>query len=203
MVWTAARDGWCVPAQDYRLRLIDWDGRHRYVHDIGDFAIPSGDGKRLAFLDHPRDQNVWILERSGQGLLNARPEPIYLRSPDRRSTYRGSGPGCPCNRHRRPTFHPTASRLSWANKRKPGCPTPPGCRRGKRSGYERPPELPGLRPGGRLAGRTGPRSVRFGSGKYAVRSRFPSRQSAAGQWMLLHCRIATTTFSVPKHKLIA
>lgn len=62
-VWTAAGDGWYLPTQDYQLRLIGWDGRNRFVHDIGDFAIPSGDGKRLAFLDHVRDQNVWILER--------------------------------------------------------------------------------------------------------------------------------------------
>ncbi len=62
-VWTASGDGWYVPTQDYQLRLIGWDGRNRFVHDIGDFAIPSGDGKRLAFLDHARDQNVWILER--------------------------------------------------------------------------------------------------------------------------------------------
>ena len=62
-VWTAAGDGWYVPTQDYQLRLIGWDGRNRFVHDIGDFAIPSGDGKRIAFLDHVRDQNVWILER--------------------------------------------------------------------------------------------------------------------------------------------
>ncbi len=55
-VWTAAGDGWYVPTQDYQLRLIGWDGRNRFVHDIGDFAIPSGDGKRLAFLDHARDQ---------------------------------------------------------------------------------------------------------------------------------------------------
>jgi eukaryotic-like serine/threonine-protein kinase len=62
-VWTASGDGWYVPTQNFQLRLIGWDSRNRFVHDVPYLAVPSRDGTKLAFLDYPRDHNVWLLER--------------------------------------------------------------------------------------------------------------------------------------------
>lgn len=61
--WTADGRGWYVALDDSQMRLIDWNGRSRFVHDVGYWVVPSTDGKRLAFLDVPRDQNVRLLRR--------------------------------------------------------------------------------------------------------------------------------------------
>ncbi|MFN7920445.1 MAG: protein kinase [Bryobacteraceae bacterium] len=62
-VWAPDGKGWFVAVQDQQMRLIDWQGHNRFVHDVGYWAVPSWDGKHLAYLDAPRDSNVWILER--------------------------------------------------------------------------------------------------------------------------------------------
>ena len=56
-VWTRSGDGWYTPTHDYQPRLVGWNGRDNLFHDIGDFAIPSGAGKKLVFLDRSHDQN--------------------------------------------------------------------------------------------------------------------------------------------------
>ena len=61
-VWTADGAGWYVRTQGDSMRLIGWDGSNRFVARIPGWAVPSWDGKRIAYLDEQRDYNVWLLD---------------------------------------------------------------------------------------------------------------------------------------------
>ena len=62
-VWTPDGRGFYLVVGDHQMRLIDWDGRNRFVHEVSRWAVPSPDGKHMAFLDVPWDHNVWLLKR--------------------------------------------------------------------------------------------------------------------------------------------
>ena len=62
-MWTADGNGWFIPTQGNYLKRIGWDGRGRLVARIPGWAVPSWDGKRIAYLDERRDYNVWLLDQ--------------------------------------------------------------------------------------------------------------------------------------------
>ncbi len=62
-VWTPDGRGFYLVVGDHQMRLIDWYGRNRFVHEVSRWAVPSPDGKHMAFLDVPWDHNVWLLKR--------------------------------------------------------------------------------------------------------------------------------------------
>jgi hypothetical protein len=62
IAWNGNGKGWFFAVQDEQMRQVDWQGRNRFVHDVDYWVVPSPDGKRVAFLDHPRDSNIWMLD---------------------------------------------------------------------------------------------------------------------------------------------
>jgi hypothetical protein len=68
LVWAADGGGWFVSVDTTvgnRLLYVYLDGRYRSLGDIQGWAVPSPDGKRVAFLDRTIATNVWVVERSG------------------------------------------------------------------------------------------------------------------------------------------
>lgn len=62
-MWSPDGKGWFLAVDRDQMRYIDWQGRSRFVHDVSYWLVPSWDGRRAAFLDVVRDNNVWLLNR--------------------------------------------------------------------------------------------------------------------------------------------
>jgi Tol biopolymer transport system component len=66
LVWAADGSGWFVSVDTSvgnRLLYVYLDGRYRSLGDIQGWAVPSPDGKRVAFLDRTIATNAWLFER--------------------------------------------------------------------------------------------------------------------------------------------
>ncbi len=61
--WTPDGSGWYAAAQDNQMRLLDWAGHNRFVHDSDWWMVPSWDGKHVAYIDSERELNVWMIGR--------------------------------------------------------------------------------------------------------------------------------------------
>ena len=67
LVWAADGNGWFVSVDTTvgnRLLYVYLDGRYRSLGDIQGWAVPSPDGKRVAFLDRTTATNAWVIDRS-------------------------------------------------------------------------------------------------------------------------------------------
>ena len=65
LVWAADNSGWFVSVDTTvgnRLLYVYLDGRYRSLGDIQGWAVPSPDGKRVAFLDRTIATNVWLIK---------------------------------------------------------------------------------------------------------------------------------------------
>lgn len=66
LVWSADGHGWFVSVDTTvgnRLLYVYLDGRFRSLGDIQGWAVPSPDGRHVAFLDRIVATNAWLLER--------------------------------------------------------------------------------------------------------------------------------------------
>ncbi|MDQ6705284.1 MAG: hypothetical protein M3Z85_04880, partial [Acidobacteriota bacterium] len=66
LVWAADGHGWFVSVDTTvgnRLLYVWPDGRFQSLGDIPGWAVPSPDGRRVAFLNRIVASNAWILER--------------------------------------------------------------------------------------------------------------------------------------------
>jgi eukaryotic-like serine/threonine-protein kinase len=66
LVWAADGQGWFVSVDTTvgrRLLYVYLDGRFRSLGDIYGWAVPSPDGRRVAFLNNIIATNVWLIER--------------------------------------------------------------------------------------------------------------------------------------------
>ncbi len=59
--WAPDGKGWYAAVEDDQMRLLDWAGHNRYVHDAGWWMLPSWDGKHVAYIDSEREVNVWMI----------------------------------------------------------------------------------------------------------------------------------------------
>lgn len=65
LVWAADRAAWFVSVETTvgnRLLYVYMDGRFRSLGDIQGWAVPSPDGRRVAFLDRIVATNAWIIK---------------------------------------------------------------------------------------------------------------------------------------------
>jgi hypothetical protein len=53
--WAIDGKGWFLAQEPDRMVYFDSKGRGRFVHDVGFWAVPSWDGKKLAFVDSARE----------------------------------------------------------------------------------------------------------------------------------------------------
>ncbi len=66
LVWAADGDAWFVSVETTvgnRLLYVYLDGRFHSLGDIQGWAVPSPDGRRVAFLDRIVATNAWIIKR--------------------------------------------------------------------------------------------------------------------------------------------
>jgi len=66
LVWAADGDGWFVSVDTTvgnRLLYVYLDGHYRSLGDIQGWAVPSPDGRRVAFVDRTTASNAWLIER--------------------------------------------------------------------------------------------------------------------------------------------
>jgi Tol biopolymer transport system component len=66
LVWAADGSGWFVSVDTTvgnRMLYVYLDGRYRSLGDIQGWAVPSPDGKRVAFLDRTTTTNAWLIDR--------------------------------------------------------------------------------------------------------------------------------------------
>jgi hypothetical protein len=66
LVWAADGGGWFVSVDatvGNRMLYVYLDGRYRPLGDIQGWAVPSPDGRRVAFLDRTIATNAWLIER--------------------------------------------------------------------------------------------------------------------------------------------
>jgi hypothetical protein len=66
LVWAADGRGWFVSIDTTvgnRLLYVYLDGRFHVLGDIQGWAVPSPDGRRVAFLDRIVATNAWVIER--------------------------------------------------------------------------------------------------------------------------------------------
>lgn len=66
LVWAANGDAWFVSVDTSignRLLYVHLDGRFQPLGDIQGWAVPSPDGRRIAFLDRIVATNAWLIER--------------------------------------------------------------------------------------------------------------------------------------------
>jgi hypothetical protein len=66
LVWAADGSGWFVSvntAIGNRLLYVFLDGRSTSLGDIQGWAVPSPDGRRVAFMDRIIGTNAWMIER--------------------------------------------------------------------------------------------------------------------------------------------
>lgn len=61
--WSADGKGWFLAQEPDRMMYFDSSGRGRFVHDVGFWAVPSWDGKRLAYIDGTRESQIHLLQR--------------------------------------------------------------------------------------------------------------------------------------------
>ena len=61
--WAIDGKGWFLAQEADRMMYFDTQGHGHFVHDVGFWAVPSWDGKKLAFLDSSRDVTAWLLFR--------------------------------------------------------------------------------------------------------------------------------------------
>lgn len=66
LVWAADGSGWFVSVNTTvgnRMLYVPLDGRYRSLGDITGWAVPSPDGRRVAFLDRVTATNAWVIDR--------------------------------------------------------------------------------------------------------------------------------------------
>lgn len=66
LVWAAGGQAWFVSVDTTignRLLYVYLDGRYRSLGDIQGWAVPSPDGRRVAFMDRIIATNAWMIER--------------------------------------------------------------------------------------------------------------------------------------------
>jgi Tol biopolymer transport system component len=66
VTWSASGRGWFVVLDmpvGKRLFYVDLNGSFRSLGDIAGFAVPSRDGKRVAFVNSIVAGNAWLIER--------------------------------------------------------------------------------------------------------------------------------------------
>jgi Tol biopolymer transport system component len=66
LVWSADGRGWFVSddtSVGSRLLYVYRDGRFQTLGDISGWAVPSPDGRRVAFLDRIVATNAWLIDR--------------------------------------------------------------------------------------------------------------------------------------------
>jgi serine/threonine protein kinase len=66
LVWAAEGSGWFVSVNTTvgnRMLYVNLDGRYRSLGDIMGWAVPSADGRRIAFLNRIVATNAWLIER--------------------------------------------------------------------------------------------------------------------------------------------
>jgi eukaryotic-like serine/threonine-protein kinase len=66
LVWSADPDAWFVSVDTTvgnRLLYVRLDGRFQSLGDIQGWAVPSPDGRRVAFLDRILAANAWMIDR--------------------------------------------------------------------------------------------------------------------------------------------
>jgi hypothetical protein len=66
LVWAADGHGWFVSVDTTvgrRLLYVYQDGQYRSLGDIQGWAVPSPDGRRVAFLDRIVATNAWLIDR--------------------------------------------------------------------------------------------------------------------------------------------
>lgn len=66
LVWAADGSGWFVSVDTTvgnRMLYVYLDGRYRSLGDIQGWAVPSPDGRRVAFLDRVTATNAWVIDR--------------------------------------------------------------------------------------------------------------------------------------------
>jgi hypothetical protein len=66
LAWAADGKGWFVSLDTSlgnRLLYVYLDGRFRSLGDIQGWAVPSPDGRRVAFLDRIIATNAWVIDR--------------------------------------------------------------------------------------------------------------------------------------------
>jgi eukaryotic-like serine/threonine-protein kinase len=66
LVWSADANAWFVSVDTSvgnRLLYVYLDGRYQLLGDIQGWAVPSPEGRRVAFLDHIVATNAWIIDR--------------------------------------------------------------------------------------------------------------------------------------------
>ncbi len=64
--WVADGSGWFVTINTtigVQLIFVNLDGRWQSLGDIQGWAVPSPDGKRLAYLNKIVAANAWVIER--------------------------------------------------------------------------------------------------------------------------------------------
>jgi hypothetical protein len=65
LVWAADGQGWFVSVDTTvgnRLLYVYQDGQFRSLGDIQGWAVPSPDGRRVAFLDRIVATNAWMID---------------------------------------------------------------------------------------------------------------------------------------------
>ncbi len=66
LVWAADGGGWFVSVDTTvgnRMLYVYMNGQYRSLGDIQGWAVPSPDGKHLAFLDRTTATNAWLIDR--------------------------------------------------------------------------------------------------------------------------------------------
>jgi serine/threonine protein kinase len=66
LVWSADGKGWFVTVNTSvgnRMVYAYLDGRYRSLGDVAGWAVPSPDGRQVAFLNRSIASNVWLIER--------------------------------------------------------------------------------------------------------------------------------------------
>jgi eukaryotic-like serine/threonine-protein kinase len=66
LVWAADGKGWFVSLNTSvgnRVLYMYLNGRYRSLGDIQGWAVPSPDGKGVAFLDRTIASDAWLIER--------------------------------------------------------------------------------------------------------------------------------------------
>lgn len=66
LVWAADGRGWFVSVDTTvgnRMLYVYLDGRYRSLGDIQGWAVPSPDGRRVAFLDRVTATNAWVIDQ--------------------------------------------------------------------------------------------------------------------------------------------
>jgi eukaryotic-like serine/threonine-protein kinase len=66
VIWSASGQGWFVSVDmtiGKQLLYVYPDGKFRPLGDIPGWAVPSRDGRRVAFLNTVIATNAWVIDR--------------------------------------------------------------------------------------------------------------------------------------------